>query len=398
MPLFRYRGVDATGRVVNGQVEALNLMELEQQLQQGQITLLSARIVRQRGSIRSQRLTAQEKLDLMYHLYMLLQAGVSVIEALDDLRSSDSVNLRRVGGGLLTRINAGENLAQAMRADPDNFDPVVTSLVQAGESTGALPEVLGRIVDSMRWQNQLNAQVKKALAYPAFVAITVSGVVVFLMVYLVPQLVGFIASTGQELPIHTRMLIAVSDAFVHYWWAILGVPPLFVTAVTLAARKNRRLRARLHGMLLKAPLVGPLVHKTVVSRLLDIFGLMYRSGVPIIQGLDHCIEVTQNLPVQEAVTRVRDRIVAGTAITEAFAAEPIFPSIVIRMLRVGEMTGALDEALDNVTRFFNREVRDAVDRLQSLVEPVITVMLGMILGWIMIAVLGPIYDTMTKII
>lgn len=398
MPMFRYRGVDATGRIVSGQVEALNLMELGQQLQQGQITLLSARIVRQQRGIRSQRLTAQEKLDLMYHLYMLLRAGVSLVEALDDLRSSDSVNLRRIGGVLLTRINAGENLAQAMRADPDNFDPVVISLVQAGESTGALPEVLGRIVDSMRWQNELAAQVKKALAYPAFVAITVSGVVVFLMVYLVPQLVGFIKATGQEIPIHTRLLIAVSDAFVHYWWAILGTPPLLVTALTVAARKNRRLRARLHGMLLKAPLVGPLVHKTVVSRLLDIFGLMYRSGVPIIQGLDHCIEVTQNLPVQEAVIRVRDRIVTGTAITEAFAVEPIFPSIAIRMLRVGEMTGALDEALNNVTHFLNREVRDAVDRIQSLVEPVITVILGMILGWIMLAVLGPIYNTITKIV
>lgn len=398
MPFYRYRGVDATGRVVTGELEALNPMELRTQLAQGQITLLSARAQRQRSSMRRQKLTPQEKLDLMYHLQMLLQAGVSIVDALDDLRSSDSVNLRRTGGILLSRINAGESLAQAMRADPDNFDSVVVSLVHAGEGTGALPEVLERIVDSMRWQIELASQLKKALAYPAFVGITVSGVVVFLMVYLVPQLVVFIQSAGQDLPMHTRLLIAVSDAFVHYWWAILGTPPTLFGLVNLAARQNQKFRGWLQGVLLKSPLIGPLVHKIVVARLLDIFGLMYRTGVPIIQGLDHCIEVTQNLPIQEATARVRDRIVTGIGITDAFAAESVFPSIVIRMLRVGEMTGAIDQALENVTRFFNREVRDSVNRIQSLLEPIITVILGLILGWIMLAVLGPIYDTITKIV
>lgn len=398
MPLYRYRGVEVGGRVVSGEIDVPNLMELRAQLAQGQVTLLSARVRRQRSAIRRQKLTPQEKLGLMYHLQMLLQAGVSIIDALEDLRSSDSPNLRRVGGILLSRIHAGDSLAQAMGADPDNFNPVVVSLVRAGENTGALPEVLERIVDSMRWQIELSAQMKKALAYPSFVAFTVSGVVVFLMVYLVPQLVSFIQSAGQELPLHTRLLIAVSDAFVHYWWAILGTPPALLALLTWAARRNRRLRLLLHTSLLKAPLIGPLVHKIAIARLLDIFGLTYRAGVPIIEGLDHCIEVTQSLPIREATERVRNRIVTGTGITDAFAAEPIFPSIAIRMLRVGEMTGAIDRALENVTRFFNREVRDAVDRIQSLLEPIITVILGLILGWIMLAVLGPIYDTITKIV
>ncbi|MDM7457721.1 MAG: type II secretion system F family protein, partial [Tepidimonas sp.] len=137
MPIYRYRGVDAAGRVVEGELEALNLMELRSQLAQGQIVLLHSRQRRQRSSSRQQKLTPQEKLDLMYHLQMLLQAGVSIVDALEDLRSSDSLNLRRVGGVLLSRINAGESLAQAMRADPANFDPVVVSLVHAGEGTGA---------------------------------------------------------------------------------------------------------------------------------------------------------------------------------------------------------------------------------------------------------------------
>jgi type IV pilus assembly protein PilC len=298
---------------------------------------------------------------------------------------------------LLSRVNAGDTLAAAMQTEPDNFDPITVSLVQAGEATGQLPQILERIVESMRWQIELIAQTKKALSYPAFVAVVVSGVVVFLMVYLVPQLVNFIRSTGQALPLHTRALIALSDAFVHYWWAILGTPPVVAALIAVAARRSEPLRYQLHRLLLELPMLGVVLRKIILARLMDVFGLMYRSGVPLIEGLEHCTQVTANLPVKRAVERARDRIINGTSITESFAQEPIFPSLVIRMLRVGEATGALDRALENVTYFFNREVRDAVDRLQSMIEPVVTLILGFILGWIMLAVLGPIYDILGKI-
>lgn len=398
MRLYRFRGVDAEGRIVKGEQQALNLPELQQQLQSGGVTLLQAQEVRTRGfRTGSTKLTRQERLDLMVHLQMLLQAGVPVIETLQDLQTSDSPALRRVAGVLLSRLNAGDTLAAAMQTEPDNFDPITVSLVQAGEATGQLPQVLERIVASMRWQIELIAQTKKALSYPAFVAVVVSGVVVFLMVYLVPQLVNFIQSMGQALPLHTRALIALSDAFVHYWWAILGTPPVVAALIAVAARRSEPLRYQLHRLLLELPMLGVVLRKIILARVMDVFGLMYRSGVPLIEGLEHCTQVTANLPVKRAVERARDRIINGTSITESFAQEPIFPSLVIRMLRVGEATGALDRALENVTYFFNREVRDAVDRLQSMIEPVVTLILGFILGWIMLAVLGPIYDILGKI-
>lgn len=400
MALFAYRAVDASGKVVKGELEALNALDLREQLRAGGLTLISARERRAHRSFGGRaRLARRERLDLLYHLQMLLRAGVPVLESLEDLRSaSDSLMVRQVAGAIYERIQTGETLAQAMAGLPQHFGPVIVSLVRAGEATGQLPEVLEQIVASLKWQLELIAQTKKALMYPAFVAVTVSGVVVFLMVYLVPQLVGFLTNMGQSIPLHTRALIAVSNAFVHYWWAILGVPFAVVVGTVLLARAFEPLRFWLHERLLHLPVMGPVLHKIWLARMMDTLGLMYRTGISIIEGLDYAAQVSPNLALRQAMERAHDRIVQGTPISVAFAAEPLFPSIVVRMLRVGESTGALDDALKHVSYYFNRDVQDAIGRMQVLIEPVLTVTLGLVLGWIMMAVLGPIYDSLGKIV
>ena len=170
-----------------------------------------------------------------------------------------------------------------------------------------------------------------------------------------------------------------------------------VVGVGIAARANERVRFRLHQAALSLPMVGPVIKKIILARLMDSFDLMYRTGIPVIEALGYCERVTANLPVQQALARVQARIATGSAISESFAQENLFPALVVRMLRVGEVTGALDEALANVSYFFTRDIEEAIGRVQALIEPVLTVTLGLILGWIMLAVLGPIYDTISKI-
>jgi type IV pilus assembly protein PilC len=235
------------------------------------------------------------------------------------------------------------------------------------------------------------------IMYPAFVTITITGVVVFLMVYLVPQLVGFIRNMGQEVPLQTRMLIWLSNAFVNYWWLILPTPIALIFGVAAAARANVQFRFKLHQATLSIPIVGPVIKKIILARMTDSFALMYRTGIPVIEALSYCVKITTNLPIQQALIRARERIANGNSISDAFAAESLFPSLVVRMLRVGESTGALDEALANVSYFFTRDIDESIERVQALIEPVLTVVLGLILGWIMLAVLGPIYDTISKI-
>jgi type IV pilus assembly protein PilC len=227
--------------------------------------------------------------------------------------------------------------------------------------------------------------------------VVISGVVFFLMVYLVPQLVTFIASMGKTLPFHTRLLIAVSDVFVRFWWIILSVPPALVAIVSAAAASNPKIRFKLHQMQLDLPYLGPILKKLILARFADTFALMYKTGIPLIDGLTYCLDVSENLVIKQAIRQARDRVLTGTSLSESFALEQLFPSLVIRMLKVGESTGALDTSLANISYFYSRDIDESVAKAQAMIEPALTVTMGVILGWIMVSVLGPIYDTISTI-
>ena len=397
MPRYRYRAINEGGNIVKGEITALHDADLRAQLTASGLSLLRFTTTRT-GGMRQASLPTRELINLLFHMQMLLRAGVLLIGALQDLRDgADSLELRQVAASLIDRIQNGSTLADAMAADPGIFSDVMVHLVRSGEVTGQLSEVLGDLVRSLKWQSELASQTKKLLMYPAFVTITITGVVVFLMVYLVPQLVGFIRIMGQEVPLQTRMLIWLSSAFVNYWWIILFTPVALILGVAAASRANVQFRFKLHQAMLAIPVVGPVIKKIILARMTDSFALMYRTGIPVIEALSYCEKITTNLPVQQALIRTRERIANGTSISDAFAAESLFPSLVVRMLRVGESTGALDEALANVSYFFTRDIEESIERVQALIEPVLTVVLGLILGWIMLAVLGPIYDTISKI-
>ena len=389
MPRYRYRAINALGEVVKGELTALHMPDMQAQLKAAGLSLISSKEVKSRV-IKLSGLPQREMINLLFHMQMLLRAGVPIVSALQDLRDgADSVELRQVAASLMDRIQNGSTLADAMAADPGIFAEVVVHLIRSGELTGQLPEVLEELVRSLKWQAELAAQTKKLLMYPAFVTITISGVVVFLMVYLVPQLVSFIVNMGQQIPIHTRALIWLSSAFVNYWWLILPAPVVLGFGVSLAARVSEKVRFRLHQALLDIPGVGPVIKKIILARLADSFGLMYRTGIPVIEALGYCEKISGSLPVQRAVARARERIATGTPISDAFAVENLFPSLVVRMLKVGEATGALDDALANVSYFFNRDIEESIGRVQALIEPVLTVTLVLILGVMMLAVRRP---------
>jgi type IV pilus assembly protein PilC len=237
---------------------------------------------------------------------------------------------------------------------------------------------------------------KKLLMYPSFVMVVIGGVVFFLMIYLVPQLVGFLTNMGQAIPLQTRLLIGLSNFFVHYWWTMLIVPPVLLAAIGVLASAFPGVRYQLHQLQLSAPYIGPILKKIILARFADTFALMYRTGIPLIDGLVYCQEISSNLVIQQALRRARERVINGTTLSESFAAEMLFPSLVIRMLKVGESTGALDASLSNISYFYTRDIDESVGKVQAMIEPAMTVVMGLILGWIMLAVLGPIYDTIAK--
>ena len=258
---FRYRAIGPDGTVVKGEVMALNVPDVQAKLMAAGLTLTKATEVRSKWAT-SSGLPRRDLINFMFHMQMLLRSGVPIVDALQDLcESADSLPLRQVSASLLDRIQGGSTFADAMAAEPGVFADVTVQLVRSGEITGQLPEVLSELVRSLKWQADLASQTKKLLMYPAFVTVAITAVVVFLMVYLVPQLVGFIRNMGHELPFQIRLLIAVSEIFVGYWWLILPSPVVAVVALVVLARQNEGFRYRVHATLLTLPWLGPVLKK-----------------------------------------------------------------------------------------------------------------------------------------
>lgn len=396
MPLYRYRAANAEGGIVTGQIEALHEVDLDAQLNRLELSLIRAEAMKERHR-NVRRLSSRDLIGFVFQLEMLIRAGVPILTALSDMRdAADSSEMRNLSAGLHEKIEAGATLAEAIAGYPGIFSEVIINLIRSGEVSGQLPEVLKEIVRSLKWQDEMLAQTKKLLMYPAFVVIVISGVVFFLMIYLVPQLVGFLTNMGQAIPIQTRLLIWVSSVFVHYWWLILSAPVALTIGLAALARTHPRVRFRLHQIQLGIPYIGAILKKMILARFADTFALMYSTGIPLIEGLVYCQKISSNLVIQQAIARARERITNGTAISESFAAERLFPSLVIRMLKVGESTGGIDTALQNINYFYTRDIEESIGKVQSLIEPVLTVVMGLILGWIMLAVLSPIYDTISK--
>jgi type IV pilus assembly protein PilC len=210
-------------------------------------------------------------------------------------------------------------------------------------------------------------------------------------------MVSLIKNMGQTLPLHTRALIAVSNFVVGYWWFVISAPIVAYFGLKFAARTNPALRYRLDGLKLSTPVIGPILRKIILSRFASVFALMYSSGITILDAIRSSEEIAGNQVIQEGLRAVGQEIADGKNVTAAFQDVGLFPPLVVRMLRVGETTGALDTALLNVSYFFNREVREGIAKIQVMIEPTLTVVMGILLGWVMMSVLGPIYDTISKL-
>jgi type IV pilus assembly protein PilC len=398
VPLYTYKAIDANGKAVIGRVDAGNVFDLEQRLARMGLDLVSgAQSAQKSRLIGGSKVKRQDLINFCFHLEQLSSAGVPIVEGLIDLRESvENLRFREVVGGLVETIQGGKSLSQALADYPEVFSKVIVSLVRSGEQTGRLPEVLKSLAETLKWEDELAAQTKKILLYPAFVGSIVILVTIFLMVYLVPQMVGFIRNMGQDIPLQTRILIHVSNFFVGYWWAVLAAPFLAWFGVRAAAKANPAVAYAIDDLKLRIPYVGPILRKIILSRFASSFAMMYRSGITVLDAIRSSEEIVGNRPLENALRAAGQQIAEGKGLSAAFTDVGLFPPLVIRMLRIGENTGALDRALLNVSYFYNREVKEGIDRVQAMIEPAMTVLLGAILGWVMLSVLGPIYDTISK--
>jgi type IV pilus assembly protein PilC len=398
MAMYSYKAMNPAGRIVLGHIDAINVVDLEMRLKRMELDFVNGELVKEgRGFVRA-KIPRSELINFCFYLEQLTRAGVPIIEGLGDMRDSmENPRFREVLSSMIESISGGKTVSEAMMEHPTVFDEVFTSLIEAGEDTGQLPDVLKNLTESIKWQDELASQTQKLIMYPAFMGTVVIGVTFFMMIYLVPKMASFIRNMGQQLPLQTKVLIFVSDAFVNYWYLIIGLPIIAAIAINVSIRTNKEARRRFDGFKLSIPLVGDILRKIILSRFAGIFAMMYGSGISILDSIKATEKVVGNAVMKEALQEVGRLIADGKNVTAAFQSVGLFPPLVIRMLRVGESTGALDTALLNVSYFYNRDVKESIARVQTMIEPVMTVTVGIILGWVMLAVLGPIYDTISKL-
>ncbi len=400
MPAFQYKAVDKSGQPARGALEAANEVDLELRLRRMGLDLITFReIEKTAGSfVASGKVTRRDLITFCFDMEQISRSGIPILEGLRDLRDSiENPRFREILTTLTEDMEGGRILSQAMAQHPHVFDNVFVSLIRAGEQTGRLNDIFSNLGATLKWQDELAAQTKRLLMYPAFVLVVVVAVLLFMLVYLVPQIVLLLKAMGVALPPQTKALIFTSKFVIDFWPFVFGVPVILVTSAVITIRRSLKAQYLWDYTKLHLPVVGPIMQKIIMSRFTNLFALMYQSGITILEAIKTSEDIVGNRVIADGLMRAGQQINAGDSLTETFQNLGIFPPLVIRMLRVGEATGALDTALMNVTYFYNRDVKEAVDKGMEMIGPALTVFLGGMMAFIMWAVLGPVYDILGKI-
>jgi type IV pilus assembly protein PilC len=399
MPLYKYKAMTHEGKIRNGNLDAANVIDLEQRLSRMRLDLIRAtETVESNVSFGQKPINKSDLINFCFNMEQLTRSGVPLLEGLADLRDSmDHPRFREVISNLVDEIEAGKNLSEALMEHPKIFDALFVNLIRAGEASGELAKVFDSLMQTIKWQDELQRNTKKLMTTPAIVGTVVLGVTFFLMIYLVPQLVSFIESMGEELPGHTRALIATSNFLVNYWYLIISVPLVLFFVLRTLVRRNEQARYYADLALLRLWKLGPVIQKIILSRFANFFAMMYSAGIPVLKGLEVAEGVVENTVIKLAMENARQDIQEGEPIARSFANTGLFPPLVIRMLGIGETTGELDKALLNISYFYERDIKESIEQVQSLIQPVMTGVLGLLLGWVMLSVLGPIYNTIANV-
>lgn len=397
MPVYNYVAINKAGRRIRGIIVADNELDLEMRLKPIGLDLIDTREAKTKTASPFGKIKLKDMIILCMHLEQLDRAGVSLHEALADVRdSSESPKLRDVLTDVYESVKNGNMLSKALAEYPRIFNDVFTGLIAAGEKTGNLAESFTHLADHLKWSAEIRRKVKKATRYPIVLLLMLVGVISVLMLFVVPKLVEFIVSQGFTIPLHTRALIAVSYAFEHYWYLILGIPIALVMGLLFAYRVSEGFAYRVDATMLRTPVIGPVVRKIDLARFVHFFAVMYNSGIDILDSLEAAKGVVKNRVLRESIDLVKTNVTEGNSLTSSLRLSSQFPNLVIRMFKVGEDSGNMGEALENINFFYNREVNDAVDGLVGMIQPALTVVMGILIFWIIAAVFGPLYESFSK--
>lgn len=399
MPLFQYKAIDASGKFISGSLDAGNISDLELRLEKMDMDLVTFKQKELGADIFGRnKIGRRDLINFSFYLEQLTSAGIPILEGLADLRDGEeNPTFRDIVTGVIEAIEGGNSFSQALGLYPKIFDEVFVSLIRVGERSGKMSEVLIDITETLKWQDELLSKAKKIMTYPAVIGSLVLGVILFMMIFVVPDIMGAIVSLGGRIPFETRALMATSDFLVNYWYVVLITPVAIIFTLKYFYATSSKARFRLDGLMLKLWIIGPVLEKIKISRFTRYFALMFASGITVLDAINLSKAVVSNAVLEDGISRAWQQISEGSSISESFKNIGIFPPLVVRMLRVGEASGQMDRSLNNVSYFFDRDINDSIEKMEPILQTSMMATIGIIVLWLALSVLGPIYDTIATI-
>ena len=394
---YDYKVRDKSGRLIEGRLEAEDQQLVVAKLREmGYVPLSISASARSRLSmeikLKREKVGLKDVAVFSRQLATMINSGLTILRALAILgEQTESTALAAIIIQLKTDIERGLSLSQAVARHPDVFPPVYLSMIRAGESGGVLDDVMMRLATTLEKQLELRGKIKSAMSYPIAVAGIVVIIVTAMLLFVVPMFEGMYRDLHGTLPLPTRVLIEASGLLTKVWWllAILVVAGLFVFRRWVATPSGRLI---FDHFKLRLPVFGLLMHKTSLARFTRTFASLTRSGVPIMESFDIVGQTSGNAVVSAAVADARDRIRLGESVASSLSGHDVFPAMVVQMIAVGEETGAMDEMLEKIADFYDREVEATVDSLTSLIEPLLMVFMGLSVGGMVVALYMPMFQ------
>lgn len=398
MPSYRFRARDLEGSTHRGEVTAPDREAAEERLRdEGRFVLeLEEAEETGGGGLVFGGVSRQDLILFTLQLATSLDAGIGILQSLAGVQEATSPPLARIVRDLRERVRAGASLSDALEHHEDVFGRLYINMVDAGEETGSVEEVLFEIASYLEWQEELISDLRQLAIYPAVVFLGVAALVVVLFNFVLPRLLGTVQELGVELSAPTRFLIVTSDAFSTLWpLMIAGV--VAAVAAFLVARRTERGRYALDWLLLRIPVVGNVHRKVALSRFAHNLSTLYSAGVGILRSLELVEAVVGNAVIEERLRAAREQVGMGSSLTEALSGSREFPKLVLQMISVGERAGSLDQSLQKVREFYDREIPRTVDRFFSILEPALIMLMGGLIALVALGVYLPIYSVIQQI-
>ena len=386
--LYRWEGKDKNGKILKGEMRAAGEAFVSAQLRRQGIK--ATRISKQRGM--SKRITEKDITLFTRQLATMLKSGVPLLQAFDIVAKGHSnPQVARLLLDIRTDVETGNSLQHAFRKFPLYFDDLYCNLIGAGEAAGILDGLLDRLATHREKMLAIKSKIKSALFYPVSIIVVAFIITAIIMIFVIPKFKELFSSFGAELPAPTLMVMAISDFFVEYWWLIFSITGGAIYGFFYTWKRNRKVQHFMDRTLLKLPIFGPLIRKATIARWARTLSTMFAAGVPLVEALDSVAGASGNVIYYDATKHIQRDVSTGTSLTVAMQTTEVFPSMVLQMVAIGEEAGSLDAMLAKVADFFEQEVDDAVEALSSLMEPIVMVVLGTLIGGMVVAMYLPIF-------